>query len=146
MLTTSPLKDQIALRAGLDADALTGIGPSLGVDGGVPRSTPAPATSVRADFDDALPIITVSARAPGRTTARTLAAASVAVLREYVHRLAVLDRVPRSRELVVTALGTTSMTQADTGSRHVALLALTGLVLGLGCAALLGAARRRLRG
>jgi hypothetical protein len=154
LVTSSPLKDKIARRAGVDPDQLIASPPAtVG-----PAASPAPhvsgasisashprahvlRTDVPALESGAMPLITVDTQAPDAGRAARLADEAVAVLEAHVESVAGLDRVPDARRLVLTQLGPARAATVSRGPRALyGLLAAIG-VFGLGCGAILGVSR-----
>jgi hypothetical protein len=86
------------------------------------------------------PIIAVSTQAPDAKEAARLANEAVAALKAHLQAIAGMDRVPDVRRVVVTQLGAAqSATETRGPSRTLALLVAV-VVLGLGCACIVGTA------
>jgi hypothetical protein len=152
LVTSSPLKDRIARRAGVAADQLITRPPAAAG----PAASPAPhvsdasvsashprahvlQTDVPTLESGALPIITVDTQAPDQQRAARLANEAVAVLKAHVDSVAGLDRVPDKRRVVLSQLGPARAATVTRGPRPLyGLLAAIG-VFGLACVAILAA-------
>lgn len=154
LVASSPLKDEIARRAGIAPDQLIASPPAtVG-----PAASPAPHVSgssisasdprahvLRADVpaleSGAMPIITVDTQAPEPARAARLADEAVAVLKAHVKSVAGLDRVPEGRRIVLTQLGPARAATVSRGPRALFGLLAAIAVFGLGCGAILGISR-----
>jgi hypothetical protein len=125
LMATSPLKERIAASAQIAPDRLTVTGPTG--DGPDPASLPSPprvhsddpeATILDLSVDEALPIITMSVRAPDAATAKSVASATARQLREYVASLSAARAVPPEDELVVSQLGAATSETVLKGPRR----------------------------
>lgn len=148
LIATSPLKDDVARRAGIDARTFIAAAPSLGSDGPnggtIDTSVGDPAANIMTvDFDDSLPIITINARASQPRTAIRIASAAAAELGAYLRSVESLQNLPGARRLVTDPLGPArSGTLRYRPRRLLALM--TGLLLfGLWCAGAVVVTRRR---
>jgi hypothetical protein len=151
LITSSPLKDEIASRAGVPRDKLIAIPPSGGtvdasgsatVSGASVRESDPDANVLRAKVptleSGEIPIIAVETRSPSADTAAKLADASIAVLKEHLKSVAGIDRVPDARRLVVTQLGPARSSVASRGPKRITAVLVALFVFGLGCAVILG--------
>jgi hypothetical protein len=150
LMTTSPMKDEIAARAGIAPDQLIAVPPATAAPGGADAA--APGVKVTADNRKAsilrvtipelqsgqIPILSVRTQAPDEKTAGRLATESIAVLEQQLASRADDDKVPAGRRVVVRPLGgaQTSL-EARGASKSMAIAAAIGFLL-FGCAALLG--------
>jgi hypothetical protein len=148
LMASSPLKEEIARRAGVAPDKLIAIAPS-GV--GVPAPTPlVSGATVTADDPKAnvlttnvlssagqLPIIVVNTQAPDVAVAARLANGAIASLTDYLGTVAATDRVPSDRRLVVKQLGPASVATASRGPRRLFGLIAAIFVFGTACAMIL---------
>jgi hypothetical protein len=145
LLTTSPLKDKTARRAGVPANRLIAVADTPN-DSGVPvgkplatgttlKPTDPEANVVTAHTDVDLPLLTINTQAPDPRTAARLADAALSVLEAHLAAVVADESVPADRRLVVKRLG-----DASTGSERrgpspalglVAALGLFGLACGL---------------
>jgi len=147
LLTTSPLKDETARRAGVRSDQLVAMADTptetgapvqkpLATGASVSASDPK-ADVLTAHTDEALPLVTVNTRAPDAATATRLANAAVAVLQANVNSLSGNENIPAQRRVVVKPLGSARGGVEQRGpSPAIAILA-TILVFTLLCGALL---------
>jgi hypothetical protein len=151
LITSSPLKDEIASRAGVARDKLIAIPPSGGavgatgtgtVSGASVRETDREANILRAKVPTLesgdIPIIAVETQSPDAAVAAKLADASFAVLKEHLRSVAGVDRVPDARRLVVTQLGPARSAVAGRGPKPATALLAAMFVFGLGCVSILG--------
>jgi hypothetical protein len=141
VLTTSPLKEEIAKTAGIDPRTL--------IAGTVDPSSPLPTQlgSISAKSRDAslltvntfegLPMLGVNVTAPDQKKADALANGAIKVLISHLNTLANADSVPANRRLVVKQLGESrSATSKHGPSRKLAAAAVV-FIFGLLCAAIL---------
>jgi hypothetical protein len=144
LLSTSPLKDEIAKKAGIAPDTLIAGAPGATTPSG---ETNAPVGSIspkdrRASFLDVqpsegLPILMVAVQAPDVATASRLSNGAIEVLQTHLSSLAGVDGVPAGRRLVVKQLGAARVGAAQRGPSRV-LAAVAGIFLfTLVCAAIL---------
>lgn len=148
LMASSPLKEEIARRAGVAPDKLVTVAPS-GV--GVPAPTTlVSGATVTADDPKAnvlttdvlssagqLPIIVVNTQAPDATVAARLANGAIGSLTDYLETVAATDRVPSSRRLVVKQLGPASVATTSRGPRRLFGLIAAIFVFATGCAMIL---------
>jgi hypothetical protein len=147
LLTTSPLHERIARRAGVASNLLIATAPPQ-ADGAADVRAPAATGASVADDDPraslvtlstsmTLPMIVVDARAPDEATAERLANAAVTTLAEYVKDTVGAEAVPSERRIVVEQLGPARSTTKHEGPSGV-LGVLAGLLVLLAvCAAIL---------
>jgi hypothetical protein len=110
LMATSPLKDQIARRAGIDPRTLVASVPTLNGPAPAPSPLTTDAKSPRANiltvsFNEELPIITAAAQAPNPTTAARISSAAVGELGVYLTSVAANQKVPDASKLVISPLG-----------------------------------------
>jgi hypothetical protein len=151
LLTSSPLKEEIARRAGVDANELIAIPPS----GATVDPSAAPSVSgTGAKLDDPnvsvlrakvptlesgeVPIIAVNAQAPDAAVAARLADQSIQVLQEHLRTVAAADKIPNARRVVVTELGPARATVESRGPERLMAIVAALFVFVLGCAAIVG--------
>jgi hypothetical protein len=148
LMTSGPLKDAIAKRAGI-APELLAVVPPANVN--TPGVTPAPvktpasagipdvdATILNLTVDETLPILHVIAQAPDEGTARRLSSSTVVELRRYLGSVAAAQNIPAAHQLVVRQFGPPLAQTATRGlPRRYALIAMIVLSL-LGCGAIVG--------
>ncbi|HSS58860.1 MAG TPA: hypothetical protein VLK59_12685, partial [Solirubrobacteraceae bacterium] len=110
LMTSSPIKDEIASRAGVAPDKLI----ALSAAGALPGAPPSGGASISQSSPKAniltaripnlesgdVPIIAVTTQAPSAATATRLANESIAVLKEHLQTVAGLDKVPDARRVV----------------------------------------------
>jgi hypothetical protein len=110
LMATSPLKDQIARRAGIDPRSLTASVPTLNG----PAPAPSPLTSgtkspraniLTVSFQEELPIITAAGQASNPETAARISSAAVSELGVYLTSVAANQKVPYASQLVISRLG-----------------------------------------
>jgi hypothetical protein len=142
LLTTSPLRDEIAHRSRVSAKRLYATNDVASAPG---TTTPAPtdgsappdgpnAWALKADTDLSLPLITVHAQAPTPADAARLADSAVAVLRDHVASVSAQESVPAARQLVVKVLGGAQAGTETHGPSRLIGIALALFVFLLGCA------------
>lgn len=148
LMTSGPVKEGIAKRAGVSAEELVVVPPA---DPSTPGVAPVPVkprgavgvpeadlATLTLSTDDTLPILHVDAQAPSVATARRLSGATLASLRSYLVALASSQDIPPSRQLVVRQFGAPAAGVATRGLPQRYALAVTLLLILLGCAAILG--------
>ena len=147
LMTSSPIKDQIARRAGVNPETLIAIPPSSSG----PGATPAPsvpgtekpnAVILRASVpileSGEVPIISVTTQAPDAASAGKLADQAVAVLRMHLDSVAGQGRVPTKRRVIVRQLGPARASSVRRGPGPALAVMVALAVFGVGCAVLLG--------
>jgi hypothetical protein len=139
LMATSPLKDQIARRAGIDPRTFTASVPTL--NGPAPAPSPlSPATkspwanSLTVSFDEELPIITAAGQASTPATAARISTAAVDQLRSYLQSVAAIQRVPNAHQLVISPLGRARSGVVDHGPPRIFALAAAIVILAVWCA------------
>ena len=116
LMTSSPIKDDIAARAGVDPQKLIAVPPSGEAVGGGAGDAPSAkllndprAIVVKARVptleSGEIPIIAVDTQAPDAEIAEKLANESVTALKNRLQSVAGTDHVPDARRVVVTQLG-----------------------------------------
>jgi capsular polysaccharide biosynthesis protein len=142
VLTTSPLKEQIAKTAGIDPRTLIAGSPAPGSALPPAQLGSISAKSRNASFltvttFEGLPMLGVNVTARDEETAARLSNGAIKVLISHLNTLANADAVPVSRRLVVKQLGGSRAATAKHGpSRKVAAVAVV-FIFGLLCAAIL---------
>jgi hypothetical protein len=147
LMTSSPIKDEIARRAGVAPDALIAIPPSSDAAGAAPAQSGVVAgdrqavvlkAKVPALESGEVPIIAVETQAPDARRAATLADEAISVLQSHLESVAATGKVPADRRIVVRQLGPARAGVIRRGPGP--LLAIVGAiaVLGLSCGGLLG--------
>jgi hypothetical protein len=142
VLTTSPLKEEIAKSAGIDPRTLVAGAPAP--DSALPvapigsislKNRQASLLTVSTYAD--LPILSVNVTAPDAATAARLSNGAIKVLINHLNSLASSDGVPADRRVVVRQLGEARVATSQRGpSRKLAAVALV-LIFGLLCATIL---------
>lgn len=146
VMTTSPLKDQIARRAGIDPVTFSASVPSLGPDAAKPQSVSNGPTNPRGNvmtvyFNETLPIITADVQATDAALAARIATAAVQELGTYLKSIAAEDKVPNPRQLVIDELGPARYATQTEGPRPLSGFGAFLLIFGVWCAALLVTSR-----
>jgi hypothetical protein len=144
LLATSPLREQIARRAGIAPETLVAISPEDSVRSGTNVSVGATldasdrrASVLNLSVRESVPIITVAVRALDRAAAARLAGGAVAQLEEYLGGVANDDRVPDARRLVVDALGPAHSATETRGPRRLVAIGVMIVLFGLWCGAII---------
>jgi hypothetical protein len=155
LMTSSPLTEEIAARAGISPKTLIAqsavtqatTGPSATGAAAPVAASQLSGVSPRANVLSAtvpilstgqVPIITVDTQSPTVEGAAKLADSSIAVLSEYLHSTATRDKVPGGRRVILRQLGpAVTSTTTNAPSKLLALGATAGVFL-LGCALILG--------
>jgi hypothetical protein len=147
LMTSSPIKEQIAKRAGVAGSNLiaippSGTGPGAAPPPAVPGVTKPGAIILRATVptleSGEVPIISVSTQAPDPARAAKLADQAVAVLREHLDSVAAVGRVPAGRRVVVRQLGPARASLVRRGPGPALAIVAAIAVFAIGCASLLG--------
>jgi capsular polysaccharide biosynthesis protein len=145
LMASSPLKDEIASRAGIRPDELLTAAQSGGTSDAAPAPTPAndaEATILKASIANLdsgqIPIISVNTQAPTEAAAARLANESIAVLQQQIKSQAGTDKVPEARRVVVRQLGPARSATVSRGPSPTIGIAVAVLVLLLGCATIVG--------
>ena len=148
LMTSSPIKDEIATRSGVSPDRLiavsaAGAPPGAPASGGASVNKSDPKANIltagipNVETGD-VPIISVTTQAPQAAVAARLANASIAVLKEHLQTVAGIDRVPDARRVVVTQLGRARASDEVRGPSRVMALVAAFFVFVFGCLAILG--------
>ena len=144
LMSSSPLKDNIAKAAGIRADHLIVIAPTG--DDLTPQPTGS-STTVKVKMgdrdatvlglfvDETLPILTMRVQAPAPETAELLATSAVKELREYLKSVASADKVPDARQLVIEPLGPATSAPVVKGPRRLFAILAGLFVIVLWCVA-----------
>jgi hypothetical protein len=145
LMATSPLKDQIARRAGVSPNSMIATAPTVG-SAASPSPLSTGETKVSASDPDArvlavyvnemLPIITADVQAPSPSAAARIAGAAVIELSLYLKSVAATDNVPEARQLVVKPLGPAKSATVQRGPRKLFAVIAFLFVFGLWCAAI----------
>jgi capsular polysaccharide biosynthesis protein len=150
LITSSPLKDQIAAKAGIRTDELDTSAPdaATGETADVvlkgKDQTAHVLTAAIANLDSGqIPIISVSTQAPDAAGAAALADASISVLQRHILTMAGTDKVPARRRVVVRELGPARSTTVSRGPSPIVGLLIGLLVLVVGCASIVGVSALR---
>lgn len=149
LLTASPLKDEIAKKAGIDPAHLIASAAEPGAGavakGKAPLASGAKvsagdpqASTLTLRTDVTLPIISVDTQSPDAETATKLANATVAVLQADLQSIAGSDGVPFTRRLVVKQLGPARAGVITQGPSRLLAIVAALMVFALVCAASLG--------
>jgi hypothetical protein len=139
LMVTSPLKDQIARRAGINPRTFTASVPTL--NGPAPPPSPlAPgktspwANSLTVSFNEELPIITAVSQAATPDSAARISTAAVAQLGTYLKSVAAIQRVPYANQLVISPLGRARSGLVQHGPSRIFALAAVILLVAVWCA------------
>jgi hypothetical protein len=145
LLTTTPLREKIAARAGVpvervlaNAETPTDGGPAtarLAADASLSPDDPR-ANIITLQTDVSLPLITVNTQAPDARTAAALADGTLSVLQDYLSSVVNDEDVPASRRLVVKPLGVARAATEQRGPSRLLALGITLVIFGLGCVAI----------
>jgi hypothetical protein len=135
LMATSPLKDQIARRAGVPRRELIANAPVIG-----PQLKPTPidnqaavddrrGTTLTVYFNETLPIITADAKATTEEVAARISSAAIEELGKYLESVAASDKVPDARQLVLSPLGPARFATVQRGPRRLfSILAFVALL------------------
>ena len=149
LMTSSPIKDEIASRSGVAPDQLIAVSPAAAPGAqtagasGPPVKTADPkavilTTKIPNLESGEIPIIAVTTQAPTADQAARLANASIAVLQVHLQTVAGIDRVPDARRVVVRQLGHARSATVSRGPSRLMALGAAILVFAFGCVAILG--------
>ena len=148
VMTSSPVKDVIAKRAGVDPESLIAIGPSSdsasapGVSGATISASDPDANVLHASVPmleaGQIPIIVVDTQAPDAKQAARLADEAIGALKDHVQSIAGTDNVPDARRVVVRDLSPAHASTVVRGPGKAMPVVATIFVFLLGCAAILG--------
>jgi hypothetical protein len=145
LMAISPLKDRIALRAGVDPRTLVATAPSVDLpqrkDVLDTRPIGPTTNSLTVDFNEVLPIITANAQAPTPQTAARISTAAVEELKLYLKTIAAADKVPGARQLVISRLGSARFATVERGPRRLYGILAALFVFGLWCASVVAGPR-----
>ena len=143
LMATSPMREQIAERAGVRPDWLIAHPPpQIGVASAQPAPRPAAiisendrrASILRLHVNETLPIITAQVDAPTARAAARIASSAIGELNRYLQSVTAGNRVPDARRLVVTSLGAATSATVTKGRSPLLGLAVFVLLFGLWCA------------
>jgi hypothetical protein len=147
LMATSPLKDQIAQRAGIAPSTLIARAPAgagVAPDPVTPLSTGSTispsdprANILTITVNETLPILSADSQAPDESTAAKISAAAVAELPRYLKSVASTDRVPDAQQLVVKPLGPARYATVQHGPRRLFAIAAAIVLFCLWCAGIL---------
>ncbi len=146
LIATSPLRDQIAARAGIDPETFLATAPSVGFDS--PKARPAKGDDGRLSimnvtFNEALPIVTINTEASSRVVAARISSAAAATLEDYIGTLTARDEVKDAQQLVIKTLGAPDSATVRRGPRRVSAVLVIVFVLGGWCTAIVIVTRMR---
>lgn len=142
LVATSPLRDRVARRAGVDTTSFMATAPAITFD--TPRPPEDRTRNVMAvTFDEGLPIVRISVRAADEATAARIASAGMSELSAYVAALTAQDAGAGARKLIVRPLGRARHATVVAGERHLAAVLAAGMSFTLWCAVLLAVAAGR---
>jgi hypothetical protein len=145
LLTTSPLKDQIARHAGVRLDRLIvhAETPAGGIPVTAPRATGSKLSPedprvnlITLQTDITQPILTVDTQAPDEATAAKLADGALEVLQKHLESLVADEDVPESRRLVLERLGSASAATEQRGPSRLLAIVVAIMIFSFGCAAI----------
>lgn len=148
LMTSGPLKNAIAKRAGVPSSTLIVVPPA---NANTPGVAPAPvkpkaargisdadATILSLSTDESLPILHALAQSPDAETASKLSAATIVALRQYLGSVAASQNVPAADQLVVRRFGAPLAETATRGLPRRFALGATIILILLGCGAIVG--------
>jgi hypothetical protein len=152
LMTSSPIKDEIAAKAKVAPDTLVAVPPAPGGAPGSTTSSADPIGSIKPSDRRAsvlkaaipaletseVPIISVSTQAPDAAAAARLANDSIAVLQAYLRSVAGTDRVPAARRVVVRQLGPARSATVTRGPRKLLAVGVAAGLFAFGCALIIG--------
>lgn len=145
LMAVSPLKEQIARRAGIDPRTFVASAPSTALTGATKtspldsRPDGPDANKLSIEPNEILPIISANATAATPALAARIASAGVEELRAYLKTIAATDQVPDARQLVISPLGPARSATVAGGPRRLFAVAAVIVVFGLWCMSIVGA-------
>jgi hypothetical protein len=140
LITSSPLKDEIASRAGVAPTKLIAVSPASGPPGSgvnAPEANVLKASIPNLESGE-IPIIQVSTQAPDPAVAARLANQAIAVLQAHLASVAGVDKVPDARRMVVRQLGPARFSTQSRGPGRMLAIVAALFVFAFGCATILG--------
>jgi hypothetical protein len=145
LMTSSPIKDEIAARSGIKAEQLiTGSASATGASSGADGKQQGPEAyvlraSIASVDSGQIPIISVKTQAPDAAAAGRLANDAVTLLQEHIRTTAGSDKVPVGRRVVVRQLGPANAGTESRGPSPMLGLLAAFFVFAAGCGAIVGA-------
>lgn len=146
LMTSSPLKDEIARRAGVPNDMLVTGSAAAAPGGGGVSGTVISADDPRANIlktsvptleSGEIPIIAVETQAPDPAVAARLADQAILVLQRHLDDVAGTEAVPAGRRVIVRELGQARSALVDRGPSPIVAVIAVLFVFGLGCVVIL---------
>jgi hypothetical protein len=152
VMTQSPIKDEIAARAGLSPSRLIAVSPAVVASGGATAASGGDSQAQAKITDPAayvlrasvptlesgqVPMLSVQTQAPSPAQASKLADAAIEVLQKHVEDVAANDGVPADRRVVIRQLGPAGSQDQVRGQGKMLAVGVTILVFVLGCGAIL---------
>jgi hypothetical protein len=150
IMTSSPIKDEIAARARISPDTLIAMPPASTTPGAQPTHVSGASISakdpraaiLKASIPNVqtgeIPIIAVETQAPTAAAAARLANASIEILKQRLSSEATSDAVPDARRVVVRQLGPARSATEVRGPGKAAAIIAAIFVFLLGCALIVG--------
>jgi hypothetical protein len=153
LMTSAPLKDEIAERAGVAPGTLitpppestgpaSAIPPQAGVSGALINEKDPRASILKAIVPmvgpGQLPMVAVETQAPSAAAAQRLAGEAIAVLKQHLESLATEEGIPAKRRLVVKQLGPARSETVRRGPGLILVVLLMLVVFGAGIGFILG--------
>jgi hypothetical protein len=144
VMVSSPLKEEIAKRAGIPADKLIAVAAGTTPSGRAASPDKAQKVDDReayrlsVQFETDLPLLMISTQAPDPAVAQKLADGAIASLVDHLQSVAGVEGVPDARRLTVKQLGPARAAIETRGPRRLFALVLAFFVFGIGCAAIIG--------
>jgi hypothetical protein len=153
LMTSSPIKDTIAARAGINPADLIAEGPATVTGTGSPGPSvpdaPISMSNPKASLLDAtvptlaagqIPVIQVNTQAPTAAIAANLADAAFTALQTEIRSLAATDRIPTLEQVVIRPLGLANAAESSQGPGPLLGIVAAIVAFLLGCGAILGIA------
>jgi hypothetical protein len=147
LMSTSPLKDRIARRAGVAPSTLIARAPAgagITPDPVTPLSTGSTispsdprANILTITVNETLPILSADSQAPDADIAAKISAAAVTELPLYLKSVASTDRVPNAQQLVIKPLGSARYATVQHGPRRMFAIIAAIVLFCLWCAGIL---------
>jgi hypothetical protein len=151
LMTNSPMKEEIASRAGVSPEELVAVPPPSAEPGVAPATGGSPGTTIsltdpRANILKAtipelqsgqIPIISVQTQAPDAAAAVRLANEAIAVLQSHLSTVANNDKVPSQRRVIVRQLGRAHASVESRGPGKKLAVLVAVFVFAFGCGTIL---------
>jgi hypothetical protein len=133
LVASESIRTAIAQSVGISPQSLAVIPPAIGGPPAVPTPVatavppPSGASTLTIAVDATLPLVSISAQAPSQEAAAKLANGTVTALQSYLLSVASAQKIPASRQPVISSLGVQSASATRGPSRIYGVAAALGL-------------------